>query len=170
VYGGTGPEWGGGAVMNLTDKDVWPATGGPEAEFDNTLVFEFTGVTPEGHTYGTVTNSAGDDGMYADYQFVANPATDVNHFYRKIPTGTTTWLRNYTAKTITFTFPNGTTAVGTVDGPQTIDLGDGHSKVVEEAAFDFILNGTDDWVNIYTDYDKLVKRPRRFWLDVTKLP
>jgi hypothetical protein len=169
VYGGTGPEYGGGAVMNLTDKPwVWPESGGPAAEFDNTLVFEFSGVTPEGHTFGTVTNSAGADDLYADYQFVLNPATDVNNFYRKIPKGEGTWLRNYTAQTITFTFSNGTTATGTFTGPQTIDLGNGNSKTITGDAFDFILNGTDDWGNIYSDYDKFVKRPRRFWIEVEK--
>ena len=169
VYGGTGPEWGGGAVLNLTDKPwIWPEEGGPSVEFDNTLVFEFTGVTPEGHTHGTVTNTAGADGEYADYQFVLNPATDVNHFYRKIPKGEGTWLRNYTTGTITFTSPNGTTTTGSFTGPQTFDLGNGHSKTVTKNAFDFTLNGTDDWGNIYSDYDKFVKRPRRFWIEVEK--
>ncbi len=169
VYGGTGPEWGGGAVMNLTDKPwVWPEDGGPEAELDNTLVFGFTGVTPEGHTFGTVTNSAGADGEYADYQFVLDPATDVNNFYRKLPKGDGTWLRNYTTGTITFTF-DGTTTTGIFRGPQTLDLGNGHSKVITKNSFDFTLNGTDDWGNIYSDYDKFVKRPRRFWIDVEKL-
>lgn len=169
LYGGTGPEYGGGAVLNLTDKPwVWPATGGPAAEVDNTLVFKFTGVTPEGHTYGTVTNSAGADGLYADYRFVLNPATDVNNFYRKIPKGEGTWLRNYTAKTITFTFADGSTATGSFVGAQTFNLGNGLSKTVAKNAFDFVLNGTDDWANIYSDYDKFVKKPRRFWIDVEK--
>jgi hypothetical protein len=171
LYGGTGPEWGGGAVLNLTDKPwVWPEDGGPEAEMDNTLVFELSGATAEGHTYGTVTNNAGDDGAYADYQFVLDPATDVNHFYRKIPKGEGTWLRNYSNNTITFTFADGSTAVGSFIGEQTIDLGHGHTKTVTNNAFDFTLNGTDDWGAIYSDYDKFVKRPRRFWIDVQKQP
>jgi hypothetical protein len=169
VYGGTGPEYGGGAVMNLTDKPwVWPASGGPAAEFDNTLTFEFTGVTPEGHTYGTITNSAGADGAYADYQFVLNPPTDVNHFYRKIPKVQGTWERDYSTQTVTFKFDDGTTATGSFIGPQTIDLGNGLKKTIANNAFDFILNGADDWGNIYSDYDKFVKRPRRFWIEVEK--
>lgn len=169
VYGGTGPEYGGGAVLDLTDKPwIWPASEGPAVELDNTLVFEFTGVTPEGHTYGTVTNSAGDDGLYADYQFVLDPATDVNHFYRKIPKGEGTWLRNYSAGTITLTFPDGSTATGSFKDAQTIDLGNGLSKTIANNALDFTLNGTDDWANIYSDYDKFVKRPRRYWIDLEK--
>lgn len=80
VYGGTGPEYGGGAVLPMTSKPwIWPATGGPEAELDNTLTFEMTGITDEGNTYGTITNDEGVDGLYADFQYVLDPATDVNH-------------------------------------------------------------------------------------------
>lgn len=169
VFGGTGPEYGGGAVMNLTDKPWdWPADDGPEAELDNQLTFTFTGVTNEGHTYGTVTNSAGADNKYANFLFVGNPQTDVNHFYRKIPEGEGTWERDYTANTVTFTFADGSTATGTFQGQKTFDLSNGLSKTVTDNSFDFTLNGTDDWVNIYSDYDKFVKRPRRFWIDVKK--
>lgn len=169
LYGGTGPEYGGGAVMNLTDKPwVWPESDGPQVELDNTLIFEFVGVTPEGHTYGTVTNTAGDDGLYADFQFMLDPATDVNNFYRKIPKGEGTWERDYTAQTITFKFSNGTTTTGTFIDAQTISLGNGLSKTITENAFDFTLNGTDDWGNIYSDYDKFVKRPRRYWIEVER--
>lgn len=169
LYGGTGPEYGGAAVLNLTDKSwVWPATGGPAAELDNTLTFVMTGVTASGHTYGTVTNNAGPDGLYADFKYVLNPATDVNKFYRKIPKGEGKWERDYTAKTITFTFADGSTTTGTFDSPGTIDLGNGKSKTITDNAFDFTLNGTDDWGNIYSDYDKFVKKPRRFWVEVKK--
>lgn len=169
IYGGTGPEYGGGAVMPLTDKPwVWPTDNGPAAENDNVVVFEFTGVTPEGHTYGTINNQAGPDDTYADYQFISNPATDVNHFYRKIPKGEGTWLRNYSNGTITFTFGDGSTTTGSFVGATTFDLGNGLSKTVSESALDFTLNGTDDWDNIYSDYDKFVKRPRRFWIDLEK--
>lgn len=169
LYGGTGPEYGGGAVLNLMDKPwVWPENDGPQAEFDNTLVFEFSGVTPEGHTFGTVNNTAGPDGKYADYRFVLNPATDINPFYRKIPKGEGTWLRNYTTNTIVFTFADGSTATGTFAGQKTIDLGNGLSKTINNESFQFTLNGTDDWGNIYSDYDKFVKRPRIFWVDVQK--
>lgn len=169
VYGGTGPEYGGGGVLNLTDKPwAWPETGGPAAELDNVLTFEFSGVTEDGNTYGTVTNDAGADGEYADFQFVMNPQTDVNHYYRKIPKGEGTWERNYANNTVTFTFADGSTATGTFTGPGTESLGNNLSKTVTDNAFVFTLNGTDDWDNIYSDYDKFVKKPRKFWIDVKK--
>ncbi|PIQ22928.1 MAG: hypothetical protein COW65_00225 [Cytophagales bacterium CG18_big_fil_WC_8_21_14_2_50_42_9] len=170
VYGGTGPEYGGAAVLKLTDKPwVWPASGGPDAELDNTLSFTYSGVTAEGNTYGTVNNNAGPDGLYANFQFIGSPETDVNNFYRKIPTGEGQWLRNYADNTVTFTFGDNTTTVGMFVGAGTEDLGNGQSKTTTDNAFAFNLSGTDDWGNIYTDYDKFVKRPRRFWVEVKKM-
>ncbi|MCM4157799.1 hypothetical protein [Gramella sp. AN32] len=169
LYGGTGPEYGGGAVLDLTSKPwIWPETQGPQAELDNYLVFELGGITAEGNTYGTVTNYAGPDETYADFQFVLDPVTDVNNFYRKIPKGEAEWMRDYNTGTITFTFTDGRTTTGTIESAGTVDLGNGLSKTIENMAFVFNLNGTDDWDNIYSDFDKFVKRPRRYWIEVTK--
>lgn len=170
VYGGTGPEYGGGAVMPLTSKPwVWPETGGPQAELDNTLTFELEGITEEGNTYGKITNNAGEDGMYADFNFIGDPETDVNHFYRKIPKGEGTWLRNYTTGNLIITFEDGSTVTGNFIGAGTEDLGNGISKTTTDSALVFNLNGTDDWDKIYSDYDKFVKNPRRYWIDLTEI-
>jgi len=169
VYGGTGPEYGGGAVLKLDDKPWdWPATDGPSAELDNSLTFTYTGVTADGNTYGKIVNDAGADGKYANFQYIQNPVTDVNSFYRKIPKGEGTWLHNYSDNTITFTFADGSTSVGTFESAGTTSLGNGLSKTITDNAFKFTLNGVDDWNSIYSDYDKFVKRPRVFWIDVKK--
>jgi len=169
LYGGTGPEYGGGAVLDLTDKPWdWPDTGGPEAELDNTLTFKMTGITDAGNTYGTIENSAGDDGAYADFMFVGDPKTDVNHFYRKIPKGKGMWKRNYATGTITITFPDSSQTMGTFEQSGTQDLGNGLSHTTENVALEFDLNGKDDWDNIYSDYDKFVERPRKFWIEMKK--
>ncbi|KKL45234.1 hypothetical protein LCGC14_2357720 [marine sediment metagenome] len=169
LYGGTGPEFGGGAVLNLSDKPwIWPANEGAEKELDNTLVFELVGITDDGNTYGTVTNNAGEDGTYANFLFVGDPETDVNGFYRKIPQGQGEWLRDYNTGTITFTFEDGSTTTGMFIGPGTEDLGNGLSNTVENRAFVFELNGVDDYDNIYSDYDKFVRNPRKYWIEITK--
>ena len=171
VYGGTGPEYGGASVIPMMNKPwVWDGTDGPSAELDNTLTFEFGGFTEDGNTYGTVINDAGDDGLYADFIVVnSDPETDVNEFYRKIPKGEGEWERNYTTGNIIFTFSDGSTATGTLIGSGTEDMGYGKSKTTTDQAFAFNLQGTDDWDNIYSDYDKFARRPRRYWIDVTKL-
>lgn len=169
VYGGTGPEYGGASVMALTSKSwLWPATGGPAAEQDNTLTFTLTGFTDEGNTFGKVVNNAGADGLYADFIYIKDPVTDVNFHYRRIPKGEGIWSRNYTTGTISFTFPDGKTTTCTYIGAGVENMGNSKSKTTTGNAFRFTLSGTDDWVNIYNDYDKFVKRPRVFWVDVIK--
>lgn len=169
LYGGTGPEYGGGAVLALLDKPWnWDEQNGPSAEMDNELTFVYEGTTEDGKTYGKFTNSAGADGKYADFQYVADPKTDVNYHYRKLPKGEGTWERDYTANTVTFKFADGTTTVGSFEGAKKEDLGNGLSKTITNNSLAFTLNGTDDWGKIYTDYDKFVKRPRVLWIDIKR--
>lgn len=168
LYGGTGPEYGGGAVINLKDKPwVWAGNNTPDKELDNTITFEFSGVTADGKTTGKVTNNAGPDGLYASFMF-SNPAMDLDNVYRLIPTGESTWERDYVNNTVTFISKAGKRTTGTFLGATTIDLGNGLSKTVTDNSLDFTLSGTDDWGNIYSDLDKFVKRPRRFWIDIKK--
>jgi len=169
VYGGTGPEYGGAAVIPMMNKPwIWSASDGPSAELDNTLTFELDGITDDGNTFGTVVNDAGPDGLFANFVYVGDPVTDVNHFYRKIPAGTGKWLRNYATGQVIFTFEDGSTTSGAIIGAGTEDLGNGKSKTTTEGALVFSLSGTDDWNKIYSDYDKFVKRPRKFWVDLEK--
>jgi len=174
IYGGTGPEYGGGAVMALADKPwCWNAGTGPEAECDNIITFSMTGVTDDGNTYGTCVNDAGADGKFFDAMYVGNnPETgenvDLKHFYRQIPEGESTWLRDYSAGTITFTDKDGNVTTGSFVGAGTENLGYDKSFTVTDNALAFTLNGQDDWTNIYTDYDKFVKKPRKFWVTIKK--
>jgi hypothetical protein len=121
-----------------------------------------------GNTQGDVVNAAGADGAYADFTFSKNPVTDVNGKYRVIPKGTGKWLHNYANNTITFTFADGTTKVCTYDGAGTSDLGNGLKKTITDNAFTFAIAGADDYGSIYSDYDKIVKRPYKLWVDVKK--
>lgn len=174
IWGGTGPEYGGGAVMALSDKPwCWNETTGPDAECDNTLTFTLEGVTDDGNTYGKCINDAGADEKYFDAIYVGNnPETgenvDVKHFYRQVPEGESSWKRDYSAGTITFTDANGKTTTGSFVGAGTEDLGWDKSFTVTDNALAFNLNGTDDWTNIYQDYDKFVKKARKFWISIKK--
>lgn len=169
IYGGTGPEYGGGAVIDFTAKPwLWSATTGPSLELDNRLTFEFEGVTADGKTFGKVTNNAGADGKYANYVFTATPQTDVNNFYRKIPIGEGKWERDYTANLVKFTSSTGVISLATFRGAGTLTLGNNTNKTITDNSFDFTLEGVDDYSVIYSDYDKVVKKPRRFWIDVKK--
>lgn len=176
VYGGTGPEYGGGAVLQLADKPwCWSGTYGPQTECDNVLTFTMTGVSEDGNTNGICINDAGVDGKYADFIFLGsgnkdNPGVDLDlkKFYRQIPEGESIWVRDYAAKTITFTDKSGKRTVGSLVDAGAEALGNGQSMIIEQNAFVFNLSGTDDWTNIYSDYDKFAKKPRRYWVSVTK--
>jgi len=169
VYGGTAPEYGGAGVVVMTDKPwCWSATTGPAAEQDNSLTFTLDGFTDDGNSYGTVVNNSGADGLYADFIFInSDPYVDVNNFYRKIPTGTATWLRNYSTDQVIFTFADGRTSSATFVSAGTETLYTNITKTTIDHAFSFTLAGVDDWAHIYSDYDRFVSRPRKFWIDVT---
>lgn len=179
LYGGTGPEWGGGAVLELANKSwCWSGTYGPQVECDNSLTFTMTEITDDGNTKGTCVNDAGADGKYADFIYVGenkeNPGEtiDLKKFYRQIPEGESTWERNYSAKTITFTDANGKKTVGSLEnaGEEVLFKNDEREikYTIENNAFAFNLNGTDCWDFPFTDYDKFAKKARRYWICVTK--
>lgn len=169
LYGGTGPEYGGGGVLSFTSKPwVWSSDDGPQAELDNKLTFTLTGITATGKTTGKFINSAGADGKYANFVYILNPVTDVNPFYRKIPKGEGTWERDYTTNTVTFISQDGVRSDCVLLANTTEQLGNNLVKVIENQSFAFPLSGTDDWDAIFSDYDKFVKKPRRYWIEVKK--
>jgi len=176
VYGGTGPEYGGGAVLQLQDKSwCWYDEYAPKTECDNILTFTMDQITDEGNTSGICINNAGADGKYADFIFQGSmnkdePGVDLDlkHFYRQIPVGESRWTRNYSMGTISFTDKDGKVTTGVLENAGTYDLGDGKSITVDNNAFSFNLNGTDDWNNIYSDFDKFAKKARKFYIMVTK--
>lgn len=175
VYGGTGPEYGGGAVLELQEKSwCWYDDAPPAAEYDNTLTFALTEILDNGNTAGTCVNHAGPDGKYANFLFKGemNPETgqdiDLKKYYRQIPEGTSTWERNYSNGTITFTDANGRRTTGSFLNAGKVELGNNHSFTVENNAFSFNINGTDDWTYIYSDFDKFAKKARTFFVPVTR--
>jgi hypothetical protein len=170
VYGGTGQAYGGTTTAKMTEKSwCWDPTKGPAAEQDNTLTFTLSGVTDDGSTYGTIVNNSGNDGLYADFIYtLSTPAVDVNGFYRKIPKGEGSWLRNYSTGMVTFTFANGTTSTG-LFATGTENLLGTQTRTIPDHAFAFTLKGKDDWTNIYKDIDRFVSNPVRYWIDITKL-
>lgn len=176
IYGGTGPEWGGGRVYPLMDKSwCWYDEKSPAKEYDNTLTFIMESITDEGNTSGKCINNAGADGEYADFIFkgTSNPETgtdvDLKKYYRKIPVGESRWVRNYTMGTITFIDNDGNESTAVLENPGTYTLDQYSASItVPNNAFSFNINGVDDWTYIYTDYDVFAKQARKFFVLVTK--
>ena len=174
VYGGTGPEYGGGGFVDMHNKN-WlfdeEAGHGVTAEMDNYLEFTLTDLIDGGNkTTGKCINWAGIDGKnwscwYKQSEVPWNKA-DLTHFYRQIPVGESTWVRDYSVEpnTVTFTDSEGKVTVLELLAPHTAN---GHEFTNE--TFHTKLNGTDNWNAIYNDIDKVYYKPRNFFIEVAKI-
>ena len=83
------------AVVRSTVMDKWWHWGTgymPTDEDDNTLSFRLEKADPEtGATFGTLVNTPGADGLYANYMY--NNSIDVNGMYRIFPAGKSRWAQ-----------------------------------------------------------------------------
>jgi hypothetical protein len=172
VWGGSGPAWGGGSFDNLTaDASWWNTTTGPAAEMDNTLVFTLSGVNDSGQTYGTCTNNAGGDGLYANFVWQSIPkgydVGDVNYNYRRIPKGESTWTHDYTSNTITFTQGSETHTATVLHGTSVTNYG--KTLDIPNYALQFddmkVMGG---WGPIYTAYDQIIYMPYNYFILIGK--
>lgn len=174
VYGGTGTDYGGGGFVDMHNKS-WlfdeEAGHGITAEMDNYLEFTLVDLIDGGNkTTGKCINWAGKDGKnwscwYNQGKVPWNKA-DITHFYRQIPVGESTWVRDYTVEpnTVTFTDSEGKVTVLELLAPQTAN---GHEFTNE--TFHTKLSGTDNWNAIYNDIDKVYYRPRNYYIEVAKV-
>ena len=209
VYGGTGPEYGGGGWVDMHNKTWWydETTGhGIKAELDNYLEFTLTEFNADfTQSTGKCINWAGKDGKNWDTWFYNNynaskgeyrnpdAPKDGAAFYRQIPIGESTWVRDYTVtpNTVTFTDAEGrVTVLELYDTPYTFVPGykdknaSGNTRtfprtgqkspmtntVVEgDMSFHAVLKGADNWDKAGTEIDKIFYRPRDLVIDVKKV-
>ena len=123
IWGGTGPEWGGGALMDpSTKKWCWYSDEGfgPEAEYDDYLEFTLDEIMADGNTTGKCIHYGGANGKHWNCLFKAaqnkegDTDIDLHKFYRQIPVGESTWVRDYVNNTISFTDANGKVTTGEI--------------------------------------------------------
>lgn len=173
VFGGTGAYYGGVDFVNLSADPTWwnPITGVP-AELDNTLEFIFEGITEDGQTYGTCIHDAGTDNKYADFTWTGGlpdgqTVIDVNYNFRKIPQGTSHWLRDYTSETVTFTKDGKTYVASLVNSGEIVYWG--KKLNITDSALKFGgLKKAGDWGPIYSAYDKIVYAPWDYYIQIEK--
>lgn len=83
------------AVVRSTVMDKWWHWGGgymPTDEDDNTLSFRLESADSNtGATFGTLVNTPGTDGLYANYMY--NNEIDMNAKYRMFPAGKSRWAK-----------------------------------------------------------------------------
>ena len=211
TYGGTSPKDGGGGWVDMHNKTWWfdETTGhGIYAELDNYLEFTLTGWNADNtQSNGKCVNWAGKDGKNWDTWFYNNynkdkgvyrnpdAPKDGSNFYRQIPIGESTWVRDYTVtpNTVTFTDAEGKkTVLEVYDAPYTFVPGyndknaSGNTRtfprtgvkspisgVNEDATLSFhakLTGGVDKWGSIiYSEIDKLFWNPRDLVIDVKKV-
>lgn len=200
VYGGTGPTYGGAGWVDLHNKTWWfdEATGhGIKAELDNYLEFTLTEFNADGtQSTGKCVNWAGANGKNWDTWFYNNKkadGTDRNpdapkdgsNFYRQIPIGESTWVRDYTVtpNTVTFTDADGRTTVLELLEPgyefTTDKYGDSNAAANkrvfprtegDDLTFHAKLTGWKEvWPARYNELDKIFDCPRDFFIDVDKV-
>ncbi len=187
VWGGTGNAYGGAAMLAPESKSwCWNERDGhgPQAEYDDYLEFTFEEITDEGNVRGKCMHYGGADGKHWNGIFAAamnkegSVDIDLRKFYRQIPVGESSWLRNYSENTITFTDRSGRSTVASLidKGEHVIGQTGSNGNDMKDKTFDFTseafqfkLQGTDDWTNIYSDYDKFAKKPRTFFVLVERV-
>ncbi|WP_282035463.1 hypothetical protein [Saccharicrinis aurantiacus] len=78
---------------NVPITDYLPAA---NPELDNTITFVYEGVNGDGKAYGSYENNSGTDGQFGNYvsDNSAWAITDFNNRYRKVPTGTGSWVKD----------------------------------------------------------------------------
>ncbi len=200
VYGGTGPSYGGAGWVDLHNKTWWfdEATGhGIKAELDNYLEFTLTEFNADGtQSTGKCVNWAGANGKNWDTWFYNNKKDDGternpeapkdgSNFYRQIPIGESTWVRDYTVtpNTVTFTDAEGRKTVLELLEPgyefTTDKYGDSNAAANkrtfprtegDDLTFHAKLTGWKEvWPARYSELDKIFDCPREFFIDVDKV-
>ena len=199
VYGGTGPEYGGAGWVDLYKKTWWfdEGTGhGITAELDNYLEFTLTDLIDGGNKLtGKCVNWSGADGknwscFFHNAKINDGDPSDARNFYRQIPIGESTWVRDYTVtpNTVTFTDAYGNvTTVEVYDSPYIFEPVSRDSNFEnnkrtfprseeDDMTFHAKLSGKDNWeaAKTYDDSavmesDKIFYNPRDFFIDVERV-
>ena len=181
LVGGLGADdgWGWGTMGMCAPEDkpwCWDTNGyGPAANYDNYLEIVCDGINDDGSTYGTCTNYGGADGKHWNciiYKIDAGLVSDVHKYYRVIPIGESTWRRDYTNNTITFTSAEGRQTVCSVfSGTVVVSATHNKSFDVPSQAFGFAITGDYTWDDslLYTDYQKFGVAARYCFLMVNKV-
>lgn len=181
LVGGLGADdgWGWGTMgMGAPEERpwCWDTNGyGPAANYDNYLEITLTSINDDGSTEGTCVNYGGADGKHWNciiYKTDIGLVTDVHKYYRVIPIGESTWRRDYSDNTITFTSAEGVKTTCTIfTGTVEVSATHGKSFDIPSQALGFAIAGDYTWDDslLYTDYQKFGVAARYCFLMVSKV-
>lgn len=199
VYGGTGPEYGGAGWVDLHSKTWWfdeDSGHGITAELDNYIEFTLEDLLEAGDKLtGKCINYAGVNAknwscFFHNPKINGGEPSDARNFYRQIPIGESTWVRDLTVtpNTVTFTDAWGNvTVVEVYDSPYTFEPVSRDSNFEankrtfprseeDDMTFHAKLTGNDNWeaAKTYDDSailesDKIFYNPRDLFIDVERV-
>lgn len=160
VYGGTGPQYGGGKLYDLFEKEDF------FNNEDGRGILAIKDNYYEMHHNGDFINWAGEDGRnwWMVYSGTHNPVNskdvDLKGFYELIPRHKATYSVDDSGK-ITFTRSDGTVTSGQIVPEGKCTLSEyGHEVDVKNIAIRFdITGGKEDWNNMYSEYNAIVCMP-----------
>lgn len=170
VYGGTGPEYGGGKLYDLLEKEEFfnnEDGRGISAIKDNYLELRHN---------GEFVNWAGEDGRnwWMVYSGAHNPTNgkdiDLKDFYELIPRHKAAYSVDASGL-ITFTSSDGKVTTGQIVPAGKCVLSEyGHEVYVKNTAIKFTISGGhDDWNNMYNEYNAIACRPRIVLIELTPM-
>ena len=181
VYGGTGPQYGNTGFIDMHNK-TWQfdteAGHGIQAEMDNYLEIILVDVLDGGNkTTGKSIYWAGKDGKnwscWFKQQNVPWKKADASHFYRQIPLGESTWVRDYTANTVTFTDKNGKETVLELYAPNTTftapDASNKSRTFVDMTLHAKLTGGENNWDVAGSEMDRIYYNPHDLFIGVEKV-
>jgi len=171
VFGGMLPQQKGTHIFDLVELDELKILGTPpSAELDNILTFSMEGLDDAGNPYGTLTHSAGDDGLFADFQWQSSDTVaDINKFYRQIPDGTSTWSKDLATDLVTITPEgNGSASEGKFIGAGSTKLDVNNTITIAENAFLFSLNQPNYAASFGLNRNVVVDSPKKYYVEIKK--
>jgi hypothetical protein len=135
---------------------------GAGKELDNSITFVVDGKNAQDQPYGTYEHNSGTDGEFGN--FISDdatwPETDFNARFRKVPTGTGTWVLNEAESTVTITDGSG------IDFVLTLEV-----KTETTAALTAELEYRSDlfdWGTQNYSYEEVAHMSNKMWYNIAK--
>lgn len=171
VYGGTGPEYGGGKLYDLLQKE----------DFFNNEDGRGIGAIKDNYFElrhnGDFFNWAGEDGRnwWMVWSGSHNPVNgkdiDLHELYDLIPRHAAKYTMDAAGK-LTLTWSNGTVTSGQLVPAGTYVMPTSNLEVkIETMAIQFAFTGGhDDWNNMYNEFNAVACRPRAMFVELEQMP
>lgn len=140
------------------DEDLIVLLPESQPELDNIITFTSDGYNAEGNEYGSYTNAVGTDGAHGSFTDSIND-WDLTERYRKVPTGSGTWVLDASTDILSITDVN-----NVVFELLYVIAPDDHINLKSELPYD---SGSFQWTDTDWTYEKLFHISNAMWYDLS---